>query len=385
MRFELERDYLIDLVQRLVRIRSINSFGDEDKVKENNEIEVSKLVENELKEAGIHFRKEEAAPHRPVVIAEIGGGKGRTLMLNAHMDTVDIQGMTIDPFSGEVKDGRIYGRGSTDTKASLGAMIGALKAVSKERINGKCIFTAVCDEEDAGLGTRYIASRIKADAAVIGEPTKLGIGIAQPGGMKFKITTRGRSTHGCTPYAGVNAIEKMAGFVAALPETVVKSHHSLIGHPACNIGQIQGGTDPSIVPDLCEINCDRRLLPEENPTEVFKEIGKLIERLKREDSQFNAKIEPPYLGPVAGFELSRNEPVVKAASRAYKTVTSREAKIIGTPYAADGMYLYQKGIPSITFGPGDVISAHSKDESIKVESIFIASKIYYFTILNFCS
>ena len=107
MKFKIEKDYLIDLLQRLVQTKSINPFGDKNKVKENNEIKISQLVEKELKKANIPCKREEVEPYRPVVIAEIGKGKGKTLLLNTHLDTVGVEGMIIPPFSGEIKNGRI--------------------------------------------------------------------------------------------------------------------------------------------------------------------------------------------------------------------------------------------------------------------------------------
>jgi len=379
----IDKDYLISLMQKLIQTKSVNPFGDKHQLNEKNEMQIAELVEQELKKAGISCDRKEIEPYRPTVTASIGKGKGMTLLLNTHLDTVGTENMTIKPFSGTIKHGRVYGRGATDTKASLAAMIAALIAVSEKEIKGKCIFTAVCDEEHAGIGSRHVASTTRYDAAVIGEPTELGIGIAQPGGMKFRIKTLGKSTHGCTPYAGVNAIEKMVKLIRRLPETI-DTYNDLIGYPTLNIGQINGGTDPSIVPDMCRITCDRRLLPDEDANNVLGRIEALIQAMTNEDSQFKAELEKPFLGPVSGFELSKDEPIVRVLSSSYKSVTGNEAAIIGTPYGADGMYLYQKGTPSITFGPGNIVDAHTKDESIDIESVIMASKIYALTIMEFC-
>lgn len=307
-------------------------------------------------------------------------------MLNAHTDTVGIEGLD-SPFSGEIRAGRLYGRGAADTKASLAAMVAAIKATVDAglRLKGKCIFTAVCDEEYGGLGTQHIAAHgPRAEAAIIGEPTKLEIGIGQVGGVKFKILCRGKAAHGNFPDAGISAILKAAKLALRLPEVARRRAHPLLGPPGFNIGRIAGGVDASTVPDRCELDCDRRILPGETLEQIVKDIQELLDRMRAEDPDFDAHIQPPYLGPVYGFELSPNEPLVRAMGQAYQLATGKKPTLLVTPYAGDGMYLYRSGIPAVTFGPGDARDAHLGEESVEVRQVLIAARVFALTMIHYC-
>jgi len=382
----IDESYLAGLLQRLVRTPSVNPFHSDRPASEANEEAVTSLVAEELAASGINSHTEFPAPHRPVLIADVGPGDAPALMLNAHTDTVGIQGLD-DPFSGEVRKGRLHGRGAADTKASLAAMTAAVKAVADAGVHlaGKCTFTAVCDEENEGLGTRHIAEHgPRADAAVIGEPTDLALGIGQVGGVKFKIICQGKAAHGNTPDAGVNAILHAARLALRLPGVAKKRSHPLLGHPPFNIGRIAGGVDATTVPASCELVCDRRILPGETLDDIFADIQSLLDRLRAEDDTFNARIEPPYLGPVYGFELSPTEPIVQALHRACTAITGAPPELVVTPFGGDGMYLHQAQIPTLTFGPGDIRDAHFDNESVDLSQVARAADILASLILDFC-
>jgi len=382
----IDREYLVELAQRLVRTDSVNPHHDPRPVSEANEERVAALLAAEFERLAIEYRKEYPEAHRPVLIAELGRGQGPTLMLNAHMDTVGIQGL-VEPFSGTIRQGRLHGRGSTDTKSSLAAMVAAVKAIKDAQIQleGKCILTAVCDEEYAGIGTQHVAAcGPRADAAIVGEPTKLDLAVGQVGGVKFKIICRGKAAHGNVPDAGVNAILKAAQLALRLPEVASRRSHPLLGPPGFNIGRVAGGVDATTVPDYCELDCDRRILPGERLEEILADIQRLLDEIRAADPDFCAVIQEPYLGPVYGFELSAEEPVVRIARAAYQRALGREPRLVITPYAGDGMYLQKAGIPTITFGPGDIRDAHFGEESVEIEQMFAAAAVYAQTLTAFC-
>ena len=383
----IDEQYLTDLLQRLVRTDSVNPYHDERSASEANEEKLADLLVAEFGASGIPCRKEYAAPHRPVVIAEIGAGKGPTLMLNVHMDTVGVKGLA-NPFSGDIREGRVYGRGATDTKGSIAAIVTAIKAIAEAdvKLDGKCIFTGVCDEENEGIGAQYIASNGPgADAAIVGEPTEARLGLGQVGGVKFKITCHGKAAHGNRPHVGVSAITMAARLALELPAVARKRSHPLLGHPAFNIGRIGGGVDATTVPDYCELDCDRRILPGETVDEIFADIQELIDRLHDHDETFDARIQPPYLGPVYGFELSPDEPVVKSLSRAIQSVVGKPTDLTVTHFGGDGMYLYPKGIPTVTFGPGENAMSHTSNESIEIDLVTDAARIFLAVVLDFCN
>jgi len=382
----VDEGYLIDLAQRLVRTDSVNPHHDSRPASEANEEKVADLVGAELSDMGLDHRREYPQPHRPVLIAEVGEARGPVLMLNAHMDTVGTAGLET-PFSGEIRGGRLYGRGATDTKSSVAAMVGALKAIidARLRLNGKCIFTAVCDEEHAGIGTQYVAARgPRADAAIVGEPTKLAIGVGQVGGVKFRILCKGKAAHGNIPDAGINAILKSAKLALRLPDVAAKRSHPLLGTPGFNIGRIDGGVDATTVPDSCQLDCDRRILPGETLEEILGDIQGLLDQMHAEDPDFQAEIEAPYLGPVYGFELAPTDPIVRSMCQAHEKATGKEAALTITPYAGDGMYLYRSGIPSVTFGPGDIRDAHFGEESVELSQVVTATKVLALTVIDYC-
>lgn len=382
----IDEGYLIDLAQRLVRTDSVNPHHDPRPASEANEEQVADLLAAELADLGLDHRRQRPQPHRPVLIAELGEGRGPVLLLNGHMDTVGVQGLE-NPFSGEIRGGRLYGRGATDTKSSLAAMVAALRALvlARVRLKGRCIFAAVCDEEHAGIGTQHIAAHgPRANAAIIGEATRLQIGIGQVGGVKLRVLCKGKAAHGNIPDAGVSAILKAAKLALRLPDVARKRSHPLLGPPGFNIGRISGGVDASIVPDRCELDCDRRILPGETIERILNDIQQLLDDLRAEDPDFDAEVQPPYLGPVYGFELLPTEPIVQSMVRAYERTTGEKPALVITPYAGDGMYLYGSGVPSVTFGPGDLRDAHFGEESVELSQMVTAAKVLAMTVMDYC-
>jgi len=383
---EIDEEYLLDLAQRLVQTDSVNPHHDPRPASEANEEKVADLLTAELDGMGLPHRREYPEPHRPVLIAELGDGCGRALMLNAHMDTVGTQGLDA-PFSGEIRGGRLHGRGATDTKGSVAAMVAALQALGDAQLGlkGKCIFTAVCDEEYGGIGTQFIAEHGPcADAAIVGEPTNLGIGVGQVGGVKFKVICKGKAAHGNIPDAGVSAIQKAAALALKLPEAAKRRSHPLLGSPGFNIGRIAGGVDATTVPDYCELDCDRRILPGETAEQIVSDVQDVLDEMRATDRDLDAEIEPPYLGPVYGFELPADEPIVRSICQAHEKMTGEEPTLVVTPYGGDGMYLYGAGIPSITFGPGDVRDAHFGEESVELSQVLSAAEILASTVIDYC-
>jgi acetylornithine deacetylase/succinyl-diaminopimelate desuccinylase-like protein len=282
------------------------------------------------------------------------------ILLAPHLDTVNV--VSDEHFIPQRRAGRIHGRGACDTKGSAAVMLAALAAVARtgERPqHTEIVFTGLVDEEHAQAGSRKLAgSGMKADLAVVGEPTRLKIVTAHKGNVWWRLETRGRAAHGATPQHGRNAILEMARVVEAL-ETRYRAQlnrrrHRLLGSPTVSVGAIRGGTQANIVPDQCEIEVDRRTLPGETHRTLQAELRTLFRELGARVSLQTAKsVECPPL------ETSSKAPFVREFLALAGQRTGE-----GVHFFCDAAVLAGGGIPSIVFGPGDIAQAHTADEWI---------------------
>jgi len=374
----LDREALASLARDLVRMPSVNPPGDEKQVAE--------FIADRLKSGGFEVDIYDVYPQRPNVTATLKGAEeGPTLLFNGHTDVVPVgSGWTTEPFKADVRNGRIYGRGSADMKGGLASMIVAMEALKETGIElrGNLVFSAVVDEEATGNGTRSLIERgLKSDFAIIGEPTGLSIAIAHKGSVWFKITTHGKTVHSSMPHKGINAIYKMVRVINSLEDLsnkLQREAHPLLGPPTLSVGKITGGTKPNIVPEDCEIVVDRRLIPGETIGKVRAEFDELISAIKKEDEEFQADIEviPGVVGPA---EIPQNEPIVKALMSSTKKVIGRSI-ITGFTASCDAYYLIKQGrIPTAIFGPGEINQAHVADEYVEIAQLMAAAKIYALT------
>jgi acetylornithine deacetylase/succinyl-diaminopimelate desuccinylase-like protein len=274
------------------------------------------------------------------------------------------------------KDGdRLYGRGACDTKGSVAAMLSAVMAVakSKRRPRGtEIIFAGLVDEENGQSGSRALArSHLKADLAIVGEPTSHRIVTAHKGNVWLELEAHGRSAHGSRPELGRNAIHAMARVVDALEtdyaaELRRRRRHPLLGHATINVGTIRGGTQPNIVPDSCKISIDRRTLPGETDAAVKREIQSFLAR-KKLHVTFGGMGRQ---SPCSPMETNTRLPLVRQFLRSIG-----QRKPVGVNYFCDAAVLTEGGIPSVVFGPGDIAHAHTPDEWISLRSLERATKM----------
>ena len=236
MPFAIDESYLTKLTRELIRINSINpSLSSDGK----GEAEIGAFVAEKLSELGLDVTTSEIAPGRVNVIGLLRGtGGGKSLLLNAHMDTVGVESMAIDPFGGELRDGRIYGRGAQDMKGSLAAIIAAAKAIvdANIRLRGDLLITGVADEEYSSIGTEALVKLFKADSAIVTEPTDMHICRAHRGFIWFEVETIGRAAHGSRYKEGIDANMRMGRFLAELEkleqELLQRKGHELTGPPS---------------------------------------------------------------------------------------------------------------------------------------------------------
>jgi len=320
----------------------------------------------------------EAAPGRPNVLARIGGGVGgRSLMLNGHLDTVGVDGMSHAPWANEERDGLLYGRGSADMKGGIAAMCAAAALASDAGLGGEVIIAAVIDEEFESLGTRHLLkSGVTAHAAIVTEPTRLAIAPAHRGFAWADLVVTGRAAHGSQYDIGVDAITAMAHLLADLDtwqrETLVRRTHPMLGHASLHAGVIAGGSGISTYPDQCTVSLERRTLPGERGADFRREVEEAIARVSERLPSLDAKVtlgltQEPNDVPV-------DHPIVRALHDAV-TGRSGTATIEGISCWTDAALLSAAGIPALCFGPGDIALAHAAEEFVPLDEITRATGI----------
>ena len=372
-----------ELTARLVEIESINpdvvSSG-------SGERGVAQFVAEWCERAGLEVSLEDAAPGRPNVVAVArGSGGGRSLMLNAHMDTVGIAGMT-DPFSPHLEGGRLYGRGAYDMKGSLAACMLATAEAVRRRLAGDVTLTAVADEEFASVGTAAVAATLPADAAVVTEPTEMRVAVAHRGFVHVEIETLGRAAHGSRPEVGIDAIAKMGRVLVGierLDETLrANPTHGYLGSGSLHASLIEGGQEYSSYPARCTTQAERRTIPGETVAGVEHEFRTIIEQAAKGDPDFAADVR--VLASREPFEVDEGEPIVQLVFRHAATVLGHEPEIVGVPFWADSALLAAAGIPTVLFGPGGE-GAHAEVEWVEVADLESCVEIYLAIAAELCA
>ena len=375
------------LLGQLVKINSVNPFEGNGE----GEAEVAEFIRARLSSYGLSAKLQKVRGKRSNVIAIMKGtGRGgRTLMLNGHIDTVGVEGMTIDPFGAKVDAaGRLHGRGSSDMKGSIASMIAALKGLveSGTKLRGDVIFTGVIDEEYLSIGTSEVIKEYSSDGAIVGEPTGLNIGLAHRGYVWAEVEVRGKASHGSVPEKGVDAIVEMGRLIAELPalqREYTRLAHPLLGNPKIHASTIEGGTEWSVVPESCRMRVERRTLPGEKGDVLVRELERKAASISRTHPTFRASVRKFF--EQEPMEVSRRERVVRSVSSSYRSVTGKRPKYVGLTYWADSALLANKaGIPTVLFGPGDIGVAHSADEYVPLDEVERAARIFASSIERFC-
>lgn len=384
MTIAIDRQFLTRTLQKFVQINSVNpglvpgSPG---------ESEIGTYIADVLRTIGLEPQIHEVSPDRVNVVATLkGSGGGRSLMLNGHMDTVGVDGME-EPFSGKIKDGRLYGRGAQDMKGSIAGMLAAFKAVidAKIRLKGDLVFAAVADEEYRSIGTEALVQSVKTDASIVCEPTGLDICLAHRGFALFEFETRGRAAHGSRYQNGIDANIHMGRILKELDQisqALLKSPgHPLLGPPSLHVPVIKGGSELFIYADRCKISVERRTLPGEAPEAIQKEMDSVLSRPSANDRNFKATVKP-VLSRNA-YEISPDSEIVKLVSQTAKQVLGRDPGYIGHDWWEDSALLGEKGIETVIFGPkGEGL--HSHEEWVDIRSVVDFARILTQTAIQYC-
>lgn len=373
---------ITSLLRDLVALPSVNPMGRSLQGPEVFEHQVTAYLEDFFRGLGVPYERQTVAPCRDNIVARTSlPGPRPTLLFEAHQDTVPTDGMTIAPFGAVVENGRLYGRGACDIKGGMAAMLTAFARLAREKPAGaaEVILACTVDEEHTFLGVQHLVRQgVRADAAIVAEPTGLNIVNAHKGAVRWDMETTGRACHSSAPEQGVNAIYRMAGLLVAIEQfaEVLRTSppHPLLGPATLSVGRIEGGTSVNTVPDRCRIEVDRRLIPGEDPRAA---LDQLKTYLTRDGSwvAFPFECSEPWLNmPALGPEDS--EGIVERLGRAIDSVTGSH-RVTAVPYGTDASTLARTGIPSVVFGPGDIARAHTRDEWVPLAEVEQAAEILY--------
>ena len=369
------------LLRDLVALPSVNPMGRDLPADIVCEHRVTDYLEQFFRGLGVPFERQPVAPLRENIVARLDmPGARRTLLLEAHQDTVPIDQMTIEPFGARIDGGRLYGRGACDIKGGMAAMLACFARLVRERPAGcgNVIMACTVDEENTMLGVRELVRRgIKADFAVVAEPTRLNIVHAHKGVTRWQIITPGRACHSSSPEQGDNAIYRMAQLLTAVERFAERLRtgpaDALLGPPTLSIGVIAGGTSVNTVPDRCRVEVDRRLVGGEEPDAMPQQ---LTDFLRNEAGiTFPFVMTEPWIRERALIPAGSDE-IIRLLGAAIDAERGRH-RVHPVPYGTDAATIAWSGTPAVIFGPGDIAQAHTRDEWVDLAEVDAAAAILY--------
>lgn len=351
---ELDRDFTLDTLTRMVAIDSVNPGLVPGGAGEGA---MAEYLADLCRSMGLDVTLHDTAPGRPNVIARWAGqGGGKSLLLTGHTDVVGVTNMEIPPFTPLVKGDKLYGRGSMDMKGGLASILGAVHALQARQFepDGDIILGFVTDEEYASIGTAALVEQVQADAALLTEPTAMEVVIAHRGFAWVEITAHGYAAHGSLYDVGIDAIAHMGRVLAEVErldrDVLPRRGHPLLGRASCHASGISGGLGASTYPDRCTLEIEHRLLPDEDAGTVEHLWAEVLDRLHRDDPAFHAEFEMGFSRP--GYEIGVDAPIVSALCSAYSDVLGSPAPMSGMRAWLDSALLAEAGIPTAILGPG---------------------------------
>jgi acetylornithine deacetylase/succinyl-diaminopimelate desuccinylase family protein len=381
----VDDDAVVRLLRDLVSARSV--------IPPDTEEKAATVVADFLERAGIRATLDYIAPGRPNVLAELGGGDGPTLLWNAHLDTVppgNLSAWTADPYGGEIRDGRLYGRGASDDKGGVAVMAAAAVAVARAGgVRGTLKLSFVIGEETGHVGTRAALQRgLAADLAVVGEwsgSTRIGIGYR--GALWLAFETRGRAAHGSRPMRGLNAIDVMTEQVLprlkATPMTFERHPVFMIQEPTWNVGTIEGGLGTNVVADRCRATTDLRLVPGQDPAAVLELLRRQISTATYPNGE-PAPVEVTVMNAIGPFVTPVEHRVVSTLATSIRDLFGKDPEYFGKTGVSDANVLAHEGkIPSIAYGPGNA-SGHEPDEYAEVAEVTRCTRALAVSALRAC-
>ena len=366
---------------------------------DHQETAVAEYIHSFFIKEGIESELVHVQDGRKNIIARIrGNGTGKNLLLTGHTDTVPPYDME-DPFTLKISGDQLIGRGANDMKGPLASMMIALATIKRSgiQLDGDLVFAGVIDEEEKSLGTIHLIEKgIRADGAIVGEPTNLDICIAHRGLEWFSFLFEGKAVHGGKQQEGINAIQKASKFIQELENQLIpklnRRIHPIAGCSTINYGTIQGGTQPSTVAGECLLSIDRRWIPGEKYDDIIKEFEDILNQLSYDDPQFKASMQVLESSIMKkgyvheAMEIDPNHVLVKTLEHVCLDILKTPIeKTYFTAWSDGGLLHHYANIPTLVFGPGDLETAHSKNEFINRHDLVKAARIYASIAYLFCN
>jgi succinyl-diaminopimelate desuccinylase len=372
----VDRDLVVRLTRDLVRIRSVNPPG--------NEREAAEYLGNEMHALGLEVELHHLEPDRSQVIGRIRGSGSGHLVLTGHLDVVPPGGQDWqhDPFGAEVVDGRIYGRGSTDMKGGVAAIVAGAAALVAGGFQPRAdyVIAATLGEEAGMVGAAAMVEKRSLDGSaylVVAEPSSLDVFVGEKGVLWLEVRAFGRTAHGAMPWLGVNAVICLSRLISRLdgyPFAFVES--PLLGKPSISPNVIEGGNKTNVVPDSCRLELDLRTVPGQDHAAMVEEIRTIASEVAGELSS-EARLEVKILQDVAPLETDQTDPLVDATLKAVKVVRGTSPAVGGVAYGTDAAHLSPGfGLPMVICGPGNPGMCHQPDEYVEIEELVQAAQIY---------
>jgi acetylornithine deacetylase len=399
----------VEILQQLIAAPSVNPFGRDEVDGIYGEARLTDHLQSVCERLGWRWLRQQVHPGRENLLAIVPGsrpatGGGELQLWDVHQDTVAVDGMTVPPFGGEVRDGRVYGRGACDDKGPMAAMIAALARVSDSPsagdrptvviafpVNEECGFTgasAICDlwhlerQADAHITRGNISAAEmfprRPDLAIVAEPTDLNVVVAHQGMVRWKCQVTGRAAHSSRPEEGINAIYAIARVAEAIEDFQKKLAdgpvHPLCGRPAVCVTTIQGGVGINTVPDRATISIDRRIGPGDSPENAFAELTQYV-GARANLGRATLAHDPPFMKS-RGLSDVLNRPLAERLTRLVRRA-GRDSEFVGAAYGTDAAAIGNAGVPTVVFGPGSMRQAHTEDEFIEIAELNLGAELFY--------
>jgi acetylornithine deacetylase len=384
MTIRIDDAYLQQTARDLVRIDSVNpslAGGGA------GEATIAAFITKELGDMGLEVARHEPEPGRASVVGRLPGrGNGRSLMWNAHADTVGVTNMA-EPFAACITNGRLYGRGAYDMKGSLAAQLAAVRALLAAglTLDGDLLVASVADEEYASIGTADLLRHYRPDGAIVTEPTALQLCLAHKGFVWLQITTEGRAAHGSRPELGVDANMHMGRVLGELDELAgrlqAQAPHPLVGAPSLHAATLSGGSEWSAYAASCVLGVERRTIPGETAADVEHELQAILDQLAAADPNFKARLEVILVREP--FEVAPSAPIVNAVNAAATTVLGAPPTRIGDSPWMDAALLAAAGVETVVIGPAGG-GAHAAEEWVELDSLTRLAAILAESALIYC-